>query len=151
LTDTSLSIRLFYATDSARPRSSFGGIDLPQRAVEALRIHRKRQLEEPHKGVGANWQDYGLVFASSKGTPLDAQNIVNGHLKPLLKRAGIRDIRWHDLRHTYANLLLSKGVHPMYVQRSLGHISIQLTLDCHSHWIPSMGRHAADRMDEALG
>jgi hypothetical protein len=68
LTDASLSIGLFYATDSAQPRSSFGSTDLPQRAVEAFTIHRKRQLEEPHK-VSANWQDYGLVFASSKGTP----------------------------------------------------------------------------------
>jgi integrase len=122
---------------------------LPQEAVEALRIHRKRQLEEPHK-VGANWQDYGLVFASSKGTPLDAKNIVNRRFKHLLKRAGIRDIRWHDLHHTYATLLLSRGVHPKYVQQSLGHTSIQLTLESYSYWIPSMGRHAADSMDEAL-
>jgi integrase len=60
---------------------------LPQKAEEALRIHRKHQLEEPHK-VSANWQDYGLVFASSKVTPLDTQNIVNRSFKPLLKRAG---------------------------------------------------------------
>jgi integrase len=123
---------------------------LPQKAVEALRIHRKHQLEEPHK-VSANWQDYGLVFASSKGTPLDTQNIVNRRFKPLLKRAGISEIRWHDLRHTCATLLLSRGVHPKYVQQSLGHTSIQLTLDRYSHWITSMGRHAADSMDEDLG
>jgi len=96
--------------------SSFGGIDLPQRAVEALRSHRKHQLEEPHK-ADANWQDYGLVFASSKGTPLEAKNIVNRGFKPLLKRAGIRDTRGHALRHTYATLLLSRGVHPKYVQQ----------------------------------
>lgn len=123
---------------------------MSQRAVEVRRIHRKVQLEESHK-VGANWQDYDLVFASSKGTPLNAQNIVNRRSKPLLKRAGIRDIRWHDLRYTYATLLLSRGVHPKYVQQSLGHTSIQLTLDRYPHWIPSMGRHAADGMDQALG
>ena len=50
------------------------------------------------------------MFASSKGTPLDAQNIVNCHFKPLLRRAGLPDIRWHDLRHTYATLLLAR--HP---------------------------------------
>jgi integrase len=122
---------------------------LPQKAVEALRIHRKHpELEEPHK-VSAYWQDYSLLFASSKGTPLDIENIVNRRSNPVLKRAGTRDIRWHDLRHTYATL--PRGVHPKYVQQSLGHTSIQLTLDRYSHWITSMGRYATDSMDEDLG
>jgi integrase len=123
---------------------------LPQRAVEALRSHRKRQLEEQLK-AGGKWQENGLVFASSKGTPLDAQNIVNRYFKPLLRRAELPDIRWHDLRHTCATLLLSRGVHPKMVQHLLGHGSIQLTLDRYSHWIPSMGRATAEGMDEALG
>jgi integrase len=125
-------------------------IDLPQRAVEALRSHRRRQAEEQLR-AGSNWQDNGLVFATGKGTPLDAQNIVNRHFKPLLKRVGLPDIRWHDLRHTCATLLLSRGVHPKLVQHLLGHASIQLTLDRYSHWIPSMGRATAEGMDEALG
>jgi integrase len=91
------------------------------------------------------------VFATRKGTPIDAQNIINRFFKPLLKRAQLPDIRWHDLRHTYATLLLARGTHPTYVQKSLGHASVQLTLDLYSHWIPSMGRHATDGMDEALG
>jgi integrase len=57
----------------------------------------------------------------------------------------------HDLRHTCATLLLGRGVHPKLVQHLLGHASIAMTLDRYSHWIPSMGRHAADGMDEALG
>ena len=125
-------------------------IDLPQRALEALRSYRKRQLEEQLR-AGGKWQDNGLVFASRKGTPLDAQNIVNRYFKPLLRRAGLPDIRWHDLRHTCATLLLSRGTHPKMVQHLLGHASIQLTLDRYSHWIPSMGRAAAEGMDEALG
>ena len=74
-------------------------IDLPQKAVDALWSQRKRQLEEQQLRAGAKWQDHGLVFASSKGTPMDAQNIVNRYFKPLLRRAGLPDIRWHDLRH----------------------------------------------------
>jgi len=124
-------------------------IDLPQRAVEALRSHRKRQVEEQLR-VGSNWQDNGLVFATIVGTPVDAQNVINRHFKPLLKRAGLPDIRWHDLRHTCATLLLSRGTHPKYVQRLLGHASIQLTLDRYSHWMPSMGKHTASAMDDAL-
>ena len=125
-------------------------IDLPQRAVEALRSYRKRQLEEQLR-AGGKWQDNGLVFASRKGTPLDAQNIVNRYFKPLLRHTGLPDIRWHDLRHTCATLLLGRGVHPKMVQHLMGHASIQLTLDRYSHWIPSMGRATAEGMDEALG
>ena len=84
------------------------------------------------------------------GTPLDAQNVVNRHFKPLLKRAGLPDIRWHDLRHSCFTLLLSRGVHPKFVQHLAGHASIQLTLDRYSHWMPSMGKHTASAMDEAL-
>ena len=124
-------------------------VDLPQRALESLRSHRTRQLEE--KLQATYYEDSGLVFATGKGTPLDAQNIVNRYFKPLLRRAGLPDIRWHDLRHTYATLLLSRGTHSTYVQKSLGHASVQLTLDRYSHWMPSMGRNTADGIDEALG
>ncbi len=97
------------------------------------------------------YDDSGLVFATGKGTPLDAQNIINRFFKPLLKRAELPDTNWHDLRHTYATLLLARGTHPTYVQKSLGHASVQLTLDRYSHWMPSMGRNTAEGMDEALG
>jgi integrase len=125
-------------------------VDLPRRAVEALRSHRKRQIEEQLR-ASAQWADNGLVFTTGIGTPLDAQNIVNRHFKPLLKRAGLPSIRWHDLRHTYATLLLARGTHPTYVQKSLGHASVQLTLDRYSHWMPSMGCNTAEGIDEALG
>jgi integrase len=84
------------------------------------------------------------VFATGKGTPPDAQNIVNRHFKPLLKQARLPLIRWPDLRHTYATLLLARGTHPTYVQKWLGRASVQLTLDRYSHWMPSMGRNTAE-------
>lgn len=82
--------------------------------------------------AGAGWADNGLVFASGKGTPLDAQNIINRHFRPLLKRAGLPDIRWHDLRHSRFTILLARSTHPKYVQMLAGHASIQLTLDRYS-------------------
>ena len=84
-------------------------IDLPQRAVEALRSHRKRQLD------GCRRQTLGTQGSHSqqvRGSALDAQNIVNRFFKALLKRAGLSPTRWHGLRHTYATLLLSRGTHP---------------------------------------
>ena len=105
----------------------------------------------PQLGAGPNWQDNGLVFTTTIGTAADAQNVINRHFKPLLKRAGLPDIRFHDLRHTCTTLLLSRGTHPKHVQQLLGHASIQLTLDRYSHWMPSIGKHTASAMDEALG
>jgi integrase len=58
---------------------------------------------------------------------------------------------FHGLRHSTATILLAKGIHPTYVQKLLGHSSIRLTLDLYSHWMPSMGSHTADGVDEALG
>jgi integrase len=124
-------------------------IDLPQRALETLSSHRKHQPEEMLRA--SSYEDSDLVPATRKGTPLDAQNLVNRHFKPLLKRAALPNVRWHDLRHTCATLLLGRGVHPKLVQHLLGHASITMTLDRYSHWIPNMGRHAADGMDKALG
>ena|SRR5215210_5800652 len=66
------------------------------------------------------------------------------------RRAGLPDIRWHDLRHSCFTLLLSRGEHPKFVQYLAGHASIQLTLDRYSHWMPTMGKHTAGAMDKAL-
>ena len=137
-------------SSSPSPRNaSRRTVDLPQKALAALKRHPKRQLEEKLRAGGA-YEDDGLVFATGLGTPLDAQNVVNRYFKPLLRRAGLPGIRWHDLRHSCFTLLLSRGIHPKYVQHLAGHASIQLTLDRYSHWMPSMGKHTASAMDEAL-
>jgi integrase len=72
------------------------------------------------------------------------------HSKPLLKKAGLPDIRFHDLRHTCATLLLTKGVHPKIVSEMLGHSSIAITLDTYSHVIPGLGEAAALAMEDVL-
>ena len=118
--------------------------------MEALKHHRKSQNEERLR-LGL-WKDNGLVFALERGTPLDASNLDKRSFKPLLRHAGLRhNVRFHDLRHTCATLLLGRGVHPKFVQELLGHASIAITLDRYSHWIPSMGAETARAMDAALG
>jgi integrase len=124
-------------------------VPLTATAVEALKRHGKRQAEEKMR-VGSLYEDGGLLFASEIGTPLDAQNIVNRSFKPLLKRAGLPSIRFHDLRHTCATLLLAKGVHPKLVQALLGHASIGITMDLYSHWAPAMGDQTAAAMEDLL-
>jgi integrase len=119
-------------------------------AMFALKAHRKQQLEQQMEYAGI-WEDHGLVFTSEVGTPLNRHNVAQRSFKPLLKRAGLRDIRFHDLRHTCATLLLSRGQHPKFVQELLGHSTIAITLDTYSHVLPGMGDGLADAMDDALG
>ena len=96
------------------------------------------------------WEDNGLVFATRLGTPVGRQELVMRSFKPLLLKASLPNIRFHDLRHTCATLLLSKGVHANFVQELLGHATISMTLDTYSHVLPGMGDAAAGAMDEAL-
>jgi integrase len=84
------------------------------------------------------------------GTPIRRDNLHNKNWKPLLRRAGLPDIRFHDLRHTRATLLLTKGVHPKIVSEMLGHSSIAITIDTYSHVIPGLGDFAASAMDAIL-
>ena len=89
------------------------------------------------------------VFCTSVGTTICAHNLHNRSWKPLLKRADLPlTTRFHDLRHTCATLLLTKGVHPKVVQELLGHSSISITLDTYNHVLPTMQEKAVAAMDE---
>lgn len=122
-------------------------IKLPTKAMDVLAEHRERQAFEARQ-LKSLYSDMGLLFASQRGTPLDASNVVTRSFKPLLRWADLPNIRFHDLRHTCATLLLLKNVNPKFVQRLLGHKSIKITLDLYSHWIPEMDDFTADAMDE---
>ena len=125
-------------------------VNLTPRTVKALKTHRKRQLEERMKLVGLH-EDHGLIFATKVGTPVNPENLVKRSFKPLLKKTGLPEIRFHDLRHTCATLLLGRGVHPKIVQELLGHATIAMTLDTYSHYLPSMGDQASGAMGDAFG
>ncbi len=85
------------------------------------------------------------------GTIINPSNLRNRSFKPLLKRAGLPPIRFHDLWHTYATLLLSRNVNPKIVSEMLGHANIAITLDTYSHLLPDMQEKAAQAIEEALG
>jgi integrase len=137
----------FVTTKTPRSRRK---IELSNTARAALRSHRKRQLEEQMKRAGL-WQDHGLVFPSTVGTPLSHRNVVRS-FKALLGRAGLpAGTRLYDLRHTCATLLLNSNVHPKYVQELLGHASIAQTLDTYSHVLKGMDGGIGDAMDAAVG
>jgi integrase len=91
------------------------------------------------------------VFPSRLGTPMNAKNLTARYFKPLLVKTGLpKSVRLHDLRHTCATLLLSKGVHPKIVQELLGHATISITLDTYSHVLPNMQGEAVTAMQEVL-
>src|ERR671917_2882723 len=96
------------------------------------------------------WEDWGLLFCTERGAPSNRSSL-HRCFKPLLKASNLPDIRFHDLRHTCATLLLGKGVHAKFVQELLGHATISITLDTYSHVLPGMTDAAAGAMDEALG
>jgi len=125
-------------------------IRLTTGAVDTLERHRERQ-EAEQAAAGGAWNAWGLVFCTRRGTPIRRDNLHDKHWKPLLRRAGLPDIRFHDLRHTCATLLLTKGIHPKVVSEMLGHSSIAITLDTYSHVIPGMQEAAARAMEDALG
>ena len=122
---------------------------LTRRAVEALKSHKAAQNTERLK-AGSLWVGDNFVFCTHAGRPLDFRNLATASFKPLLKKAGLPDIRFHDLRHTCATLLLSRGHHPKLVQELLGHASVAMTLDRYSHVLPGMGDQTAAAMEAAL-
>ena len=123
-------------------------IRLPAVALSALLKHRMKQ-EEQRKIAGTKWQEHGLVFTSTIGTPLDSPNVLK-QFHRILKAAELPIIRFHNLRHTCATLLLAQGVHPRLVMEILGHSSITVTMNIYSHVMPTMQGEVADKMDLIL-
>jgi integrase len=138
-----------YRLGETKTKRGHRSIRLTSQAVSALGAHRKRQLEERIRLAGL-YEDQDLIFATQKGTPLNPENLVKRSFKPLLEWTGLPEIRFHDLRHTCATLLLGRGVHPKLVQELLGHATIAMTLDTYSHFLPSMGDQTARAMEDAL-
>jgi integrase len=132
-------------TKTKRSRRS---LVMPPIVINALCGHRGRQAVE-RLAAGERWVDLDLVFPSERGTLADGPNVTHRFHK-LLNRAHLPPMRFHDLRHACASLLLVQGVHPRVVMETLGHSQISLTMDTYSHVIPALQREAADRMEAVL-
>ena len=110
-------------------------IMLPAFVVEALKKHQQQQLVTREE-AGTDWQEKDIVFCGRNGKYFDLTSL-EYHFKRLLKSAELPNIRFHDLRHSAATMLLGMGVHPKVVQELLGHSNISMTLDTYSHVLPS--------------
>jgi integrase len=131
------------------PKNGKGrSVQLTQDALDALKRHLARQLEEI-EALGDDYQDQGLIFPAERGQHMRPYTLT-GKLERILKRTGLPRIRFHDLRHICATLLLSKGVHSKFVQELLGHATIPITLDRYSHVIPAMGDQTRKAIEDVL-
>lgn len=120
-------------------------IALSSSAIDTLAQHRKTQTAERLQ-CGSLWEDSDLVFTNAMGKPIHTSDLRVDFLR-ILREAQLPQIRFHDLRHTAATLLLSQGVHPKITSEMLGHSTIAITLDLYSHVTSQMQREAANAMD----
>jgi integrase len=119
-----------------KTKASRRRVDLPAELVAELRRWR---LQCP---PGA----HDLVFPTGTGNPENHGNLLRRGFYPAIRRAGLRKIRFHDLRHTYASLLIANGEHPKRIQALMGHSSINVTMDVYGHLMPGGGDEVADRL-----
>lgn len=130
--------RWYYSTPKTK-RSTRAIIMSPE-LRKALQIHQ----------INCPVSPYDAVFCTSTGNPLDPDNMVKNQFAPTLERAGLRRIRFHDLRHTYATLLISQGENVKFVQAQLGHESAKTTLDTYSHLMPENNQRSGAALDQQI-
>ncbi len=146
-----LQVRRQYERDgsfSSPKASSQRRLDLAPSELLALGIQRESQ-DRDRERFGATYIEQDLVFATHQGRPLIHRNVFR-EFKRLLKKAALPPIRFHDMRHTNATLMLGQGVHPKVVQERLGHSQVSITLNIYSHVLPGLGREAVERLGESL-
>lgn len=131
-----------------KTRSSARTIVIGTETLSLLKEHQQRQFREIIK-MDQKWQDYDLVFPSTIGTPFNPRNLLRQY-RSLLNAAGVPTIRFHDLRHTAASLMLNHGIPVLIVSKRLGHAKPSITLDIYGHLIPSMQEQVAKIMDEVI-
>lgn len=138
-----------YIENEPKTPTSRRNIMLPNFVIDVLKQHRSGQLEAREK-AGATWEDNDLVFCNTHGGYLSPDYLLEVFDK-LIEEAGLPRIRFHDLRHSAATILLSMGIHPKVVQELLGHSKIGITMDTYSHVLPAMHREAMNEMDDLFG
>lgn len=151
------TIRIEHTLHRAKGGFTFGepksaasrrSVSIPPILADQLRAHKVRQAERRLK-AGPIWQDHNLVFTSSIGTPLDMTNNLRD-LHRILEAHNLPRLRFHDLRHTSATLLLAQGVEPRLIMDVLGHSQISTTMNLYAHVLPSARKEVAGRMNDLL-
>lgn len=131
-----------------KTQSSERRIALPTECRRSLEQHRDRQHQE-REAAGASWKASGYVFTRTDGNPIEGATLTR-HFNALLRRAALRRIRFHDLRHSAATLLLEQGVELVVIKELLGHAHIGMTATVYAHVRLRLQRDAIDLLGHAL-
>jgi integrase len=123
-----------------KTKTSYRAIDLGPLTMKQLKMWK----------LACPPNNFDLIFPSKAGTPMDESNLMNRIYRPALKRAGLPKMRFHDLRHTFASLLIEQGENIKYVQTQLGHSSPTVTLDVYAHLIKPVNRESANRLESTV-
>jgi integrase len=133
---------------SPKTRAGRRTVALGDRTIDVMRSHYECQQSE-RLATGDKWVEHGLIFTNSFGGPIHHRNLLRDFYRQL-KSAGLPRIRFHDLRHTAASLMLNNGVPALVLSRRLGHSKASITLDVYGHLIPAMQAEAAELIDELI-
>ena len=129
--------------------SSKRSVTLPSVAIEAVKRHKAKQAQE-RLLLGAAYENHGMIMARPDGTVMNPDHLSWGYAHWIKRRPDLPQVRFHDLRHTYATALFKQGEHPKLVAALLGHSSVRTTMDVYSHVQPGMQGDAANRLDAAF-
>ena len=137
-----------YMFTTLKTKNSKRQIPIPEFVLHELRTHKQRQ--EEWKGlVGGLYEDNDLVICTNTGTLQDPRNVVRV-MKRLVKCTKLPNIRFHDIRHTHASILISEGVDIVKISRRLGHANPKITLEFYAHLLPSADNDIADIFHNAI-
>jgi integrase len=135
--------------EEPKTKSSVSPVDLAPECLEALKVHKANQAED-RLTAGEKWEDNDLIFCLPNGRPLDHWNVVKRWFRPALTEAELRMVRFHDLRHTCASILIDNNENPKYIQKQMRHASINMTFDTYGHLFEDKNPESAARFGSSI-
>ena len=129
-----------------------GKLITPKSKTSVRRVYLNSELANELKAYRGlkDLKEGAFVFCHENGEPLDACNVIKRHFKPALRKAGLRSIRFHDLRHTNVAVRLAAGQDAKYISEQLGHSTIQITMDVYGHLMPTHRKEQEKRLEAYL-
>ena len=137
-----------YLLSTLKTKNAKRQITISAQLADMLFLHKKKQ-EEVNTLFSGGYNDQELVICSHLGTIQDPQNVLRV-MKRIIQTSGVSPIRFHDLRHTHASILISEGVDLVKVSKRLGHANAKITLEYYAHLMPNEDDQVADIFDQVM-